>query len=427
MRKREYMLLSLLCLLLSACGISAAQREMTETAEIALLKTSKAKERPTHVPSWTVSPYPTFTPTETLSAEEMTPGFKPEAWTIYPYSKMGIAPPNAQVIRKLDIHDIEEDSQGVLWFGTSYGLVRFDGSEWQLVVEHKGCARTYVEIGNDDSIWLSMSDGIYQYQDGSIQQKLVLSDDCWCGINDLSISPTGDVWIIIFDTSKWRDSIRVFSNHEWKVLAGPPPAYSRGYELAFDNNGDVYVSWTCSTYFGGISYYGKGDWTVFGIKTIESQDGSDGTPFAANSLIVDDRGHLWFYEWRTGLYEYNNGVFNLRAPHFNFVLYHATSIAADHEGRIWLGTPCGRIALAIYKPGDDRLRIIDGSDPFSGMEKVGHFCYYKKASLIPFGKVTALHVDSSNRLWIATDLGVYVLDLDAVDIGQGIQGGRPSD
>ena len=353
---------------------------------------------------------PIVVATETLDVNELIPGFRPEAWTVFPNSTLGIHRSfDANTV--LPINDIAEDSDGIMWFATTYGLFSFDGSEWLLVDEYDHIVEPFVEVKEDGSVWFTKSDGVYKYYDGSINSQLYLGAYGGNDIQSMSISDDGEVWIALLDDP------RFFFQDEWHYLSEDLP-FSKISDLIVDEKGGVYVSWLYSTYYGGIVYYFQGKWEVYDTEYIQANNESDDTPFAATPLMIDDEGHLWFYEWRTGLYEFHNGEFTLRIDHTNERYpYQPSMLAIDDRDNIWLGSGYSGIPLSIYVPGTDQLQSIDGSYEFYIPSEFGPnyppHRRYQHEGIIPFDRVSALYIDSKDQLWIATDLGIYVLDLES--------------
>ena len=145
---------------------------------------------------------PIVVATETLDVNELIPGFRPEAWTVFPNSTLGIHRSfDANTV--LPINDIAEDSDGIMWFATTYGLFSFDGSEWLLVDEYDHIVEPFVEVKEDGSVWFTKSDGVYKYYDGSINSQLYLGAYGGNDIQSMSISDDGEVWIALLDDPRF--------------------------------------------------------------------------------------------------------------------------------------------------------------------------------------------------------------------------------
>lgn len=399
----------------SACTGRYLQETQTVDAQETNQEITSAKETSTQSITDITTLHPTVSPealaTETMDVNELIPGFRPEAWMVFPISELGINPPN-DAFPYFSINDIAEDKNGTMWFATTHGLMSFDGITWQLVSnDKKMILTTYVEYAKDGSIWFTMSDGIYRYYSGSFNPEMYLGEYGGHDIYSMSISNDGEVWVAL------KDGIHVFYEDEWHSLSDvlPFPQILSNVvftDIVVDNEGGVYLSWGSDPYIGGIAHFYQDKWEVFNRDDIEAKNGSDGSPFYADYKIIDDNGHVWFYEWRTGLYEYYDGEFTLHAAYTDKIwAYQPDSLVADDRGNIWLGAWNEVIPISIYVPGTDQIQSIDGSSEF-GSTYPPH-SRYRQEGIIPFKQVSALYIDSKNQLWIATELGIYVLDLES--------------
>ncbi|MEJ2558251.1 MAG: two-component regulator propeller domain-containing protein [Anaerolineae bacterium] len=396
----------------SACTGKYLQETQTVEAQQTNQEIASTKVTSTQATTDITTLHQTVTPealaTKTLDIIELIPGFRPEAWTVFPNSSLDIHHPN-ESFAIFRVNDIAEDSNGTMWFATTYRLVNFDGTKWLLVYEYKDTiVNSFVDVCEDGSVWFTTSDGVYKYYSGSIIPQLFLGEHRGYDIHSMSVSDDGKVWIAL------SDEIRVFYEGEWHSLSEDLPS-SQISDMVVDDRGGVYISWSDTSIKGGIAYYLQGNWKIFDNEYIQTNNRPDDTHFAATPLVIDDQGHLWFYEWRTGLYEYFNGEFILHTLHTKELFtYHPSSLVKDNSGDIWLG---GGIPLALYVPGTDHLQSIDGSYEFYIYPENGsdHPAYprYKGEGIIPFEQVSALYIDSKNQLWIATELGIYVLDLES--------------
>lgn len=369
-------------------------------------------------PTFTNTPSPTPTLTATLLP---TLGYKPQLWTTYSIAEIGLNSPDPS-ISVFYIYDVEETESGLMWFASTYGLIRFDGQVWELVKSETGITNTaFVEKSPSGEIWFTLSDGVYSMGDEVVQKRMRFEDfgaDIF-DVNGLSISPNGQVWINLWD------SIWFFDGDDWNVPESENELPFRFmHSLVIDHNGIVY-GWgnAAKTEFGeaaskglsygGLSYYDGSQWVYYDQKEQYGIPAADETDFFGDPLIVDSQNHIWFYLWREGLFEYTDGKFILHVPH-DIDLYHPESIVFDQNGTLWLGDWGEGVQLLKYVPGSEGFQTIDGSFTLYFVDEVAVWpiFWYELEDILPFEYVTALHVDSNNDLWIATELGVYVFDID---------------
>jgi len=67
----------------------------------------------------------------------------------------------------IQVNAIDEDADGVLWFGTTEGLFRLDGTRWQSLKEIAGSPKRTVRAfarANDGSLWMATNgDGVFRF------------------------------------------------------------------------------------------------------------------------------------------------------------------------------------------------------------------------------------------------------------------------
>ena len=363
-------------------------------------------------------------PDEALSQNKnsaSTPKYNPSAWTVYLTAEMNITPP-INDFPDLRIYDIEEDKKGVMWFASSYGLIRFDGGEWSLVEkekENKYIHTSYLEIAPDKSIWFTLYNGVYQLKDNIIKSKLTFLDidkDIY-DLAGLEISSDGKVWILLNDKLGYLNESEILilePENELPVLST--------HGLVIDKNGRLYT-WGhiakaktgSAAYrgmaYGGLSYYEEDKWTIYDQKETYGISSMDETNFFGEPLVLDNQNGIWFYLWREGLFKYEHGQFIRYVQHGNdSYQYLPTSMVFDRHGTLWIGAwdNGNGTQLLKYTPDSECLRYIDNSC----VQKDDANTHLSDEQLLSFEEVSALYVDSKNALWIATELGVYVLNLD---------------
>jgi len=392
------------------------QTEQTEPTEVNASTT----------PDPTITDMPELIHTLVATPVDILPGYKPQTWEIYSIAEIGLSPPVSK-FPNLVIYDIEEDQSGSMWFATSFGLISFDGHEWKL--EEKDTSKNYVrsayvEISTEDEIWFTLSDGVYSLREEVVQKRMNYVDfgvDKY-DVTGFSLSPNGQVWIAL------RKSIWFFDGDDWNTpestnelpfrLMGP---------LVIDQDRILYT-WgdvaktefgeaaSRGTAYGGLSYYDGSHWVYYDQKEQYGIPAADETGFSGNPLILDGQNHIWFYLWREGLFEFAERKFILHIP-YDIDFYQPISMVFDQQGTLWLGDWYEGMQLIKYVPGSDGFQSIDDSFTFYIYDEDDENQEYPISrndieQILPFEYVSALYVDPDNDLWIATELGVYVYDID---------------
>ncbi len=142
---------------------------------------------------------------------------------------------------------IGEDSNGNLYFANSYGLTRFDGSNWSMF-EIPGNSYLIEEIFFDSNgfTWFTTYDAIYRY-DGSNWMVFSDPDSIVFSCVDIAEDLNGNLWfaggneVVKFDGSNWT---KLTVEDGMMAAAG-----GSIYAIYADRKNDIWIG----TYGGGIS------------------------------------------------------------------------------------------------------------------------------------------------------------------------------
>lgn len=347
---------------------------------------------------------------EVAEKQDRLPSFNTSAWTHYRESKMSLIYPDPD-LGPFEVFDIEEGPDGVMWFATSYGLVRFDGADWQLVTGLNW--GRYVEITTDNTIWFTLDDGIYTYKNDETILMLDFEKYGLGYLKAIEISPSGDVWVV-----SDQEGIQIYNGATWESQTYPDDIpFSRVGGLAIDEHGRVYISGGNTPYTGGLAYYENRSWRVFDEKDISAIFTSREHHFGVGDLTIDEEGHVWFYVWRQGLFKFADGEFEQVVEHDPEILfaYHPDTMAIDQAGNVWLGNSWSGTQLVKYIQREDEFQSIDGSYDFyiylseDAEHAAARYAYER---ILPFENVSALYVTKDQILWVASELGLYTFDLN---------------
>ncbi len=252
------------------------------------------------------------------------------------------------------VNDVIQDSYGILWIGTSNGLQRYDGYNFQTFKNVPGVSSSIqhnfiwglLEDENHD-IWVSNTLGVSKYIRESNEFK---NYDFTTIFNFSSTSqvqgfrffidsqqrlwaPTITVQLVQYDSinDTWR-----YANYE--VPDVPEPVHTGFATCAVeDQKGGI---WTGSQIYG-LMHLAKGD-SAFRPMSADRFRGLDFTgQNAITGLFADSTNTLWITT-KNGVYKYHteSGEFK------TFKEYHAespndiwnnwNSIIQDHEGNVWI-------------------------------------------------------------------------------------------
>ena len=274
------------------------------------------------------------------------------------------------------INAITQTKDGYLWFGTSKGLVRFDGLEFK-------------EIGMPDHV--------------QFRSRVISS---------LASSKAGGLWFGINAGSfGYYDGQNFFpaTNVSW---------VERGMDVRSireDSNGVVWVAAQAVT---GRFVKGTTNEMSFGNRA-SGNEVSDGM-----SICCGSGGRVWMGTVRRGLYYLQDGKINL-FPDDSVNQSIIFAVAEDSAGQIWIGTDgglrCYDASFRRKEIGDPhfevRALLVDRHGVvWVGTSGNGLMCY-KNGKLTTFKKngglvndfVTALFEDREGSLWIGTSDGLSQL------------------
>jgi len=237
-----------------------------------------------------------------------------------------------------EVRSVAIDHNGVKWFGTGDGVLRYDGNNWTtLHTRYDPWINSIIEI-NNQVMCFGSENGIFTY-DGKDWNFF------WWG---------GSIWKMIQDNDGmiWSacDSYGVIeSDLNGNILNYyESPKYNSYYSAAIDSNS---VLW-----FGG-----EFDLLKYDGKTWESIDTySKHNLYYIRDMIVDKNNTLWLGVEYYGLYSYDGNKFiRYDQPYSNNAIF---SIKIDESGVIWTG---GSKGLRSFHP--DPVEVKD-KNPMSDLK-----------------------------------------------------------
>ncbi|MGL4596775.1 MAG: ligand-binding sensor domain-containing protein [Bacteroidia bacterium] len=254
------------------------------------------------------------------------------------------------------IHTIQEDAKGNLWFGTGNGIARFDGKNFSTFPNAELAETTSKDKkwSNDPSdLWFKMASGAYVFNGQSFQYL------------PLPSTP--------------QDSNRA-------QTATSPLNQFAVYEIMKDRAGNI---WFGTQSLGVCRYDGK-TFRWF------SDDGLGGP--AVRALFEDKNGMIWFGNNGGGLFRYdgktvtnftrekglNNDAFFKTGASGPHTLARVWSINEDKNGVLWVAT----IDAGVWR--------YDGKNLINFTTLEG----------LPSNTVNTIYKDKKGELWFGTEKGV---------------------
>ncbi len=257
-----------------------------------------------------------------------------------------------------------QDSQGFIWFGTQYGLNRYDGYNFKVYLNNSSdtssiTSNYIISIAEDNvgDLWIATSSGLNRYD----RKRKLFQQFVYDSTNNNSISSNAISSVVV------------------------------------DNNGNLWIG----TDSGGLNYLNLEEKDSIGLKFAHFRHRYDNinslNSNIIRSLFKDSKGRIWIGTDRglELLVDQNKGVFQQIIKMKNQDKILATNIFTINEddlGRILIGTSTGLYAVEEQL---DRSYLIDE--------------YFSPDLMRRIGSVIAIGKDDSGNLWIGTDgNGMYL-------------------
>lgn len=289
------------------------------------------------------------------------------------------------------IWDIEQDEQGYMWFGTKYGLSRFDGYDFKSFQYQKGVAGS---LGNNfirkifkydaKTFWIGTDEGIYVFNLETEKFSLFKPLEHFF-INDIIRANNGEIWIAtkekgIFRFSPQSKKLRCFS-----TSTSPGIASNEVSKILQDDNGEIW-----------IGTYGKGI-DVLNPKTNQIRNYSISAKERLSSNVIldlykDSSGDIWIGTMAGGL-----NLWSKRSGKFTIYRKSSGNSISDN------------IVRAVYepKPGFICLGTEKGLNIFD--RKNNRFTVYQNKNNDPFSinddAVYNVFKDKEGGIWVGTYFG----------------------
>lgn len=149
------------------------------------------------------------------------------------------------------VNEIEFDTTGNMWLATNGGLIRYDGSNFQIHASYNSdLPNNFVKclvIDANNAVWVGMSNGLAKLHNGEWQVwDSVSSNLPYRNYKDLALDDTGRIWAGTVNTG-----LLCFDGTNWATYAennSPLLSNELGY-LAMDSQHNLWISYR----MGGLS------------------------------------------------------------------------------------------------------------------------------------------------------------------------------
>jgi len=265
---------------------------------------------------------------------------------------------NSNIPDSLWINDIEIDASGNVWIAAN-GVIKYDGTDFTQYLSERtdknGNTIRDLEIGRDNELWLAGN------------------------VTDSEISNS-------VDGLDWQTTPVDIQSQEGIITI---------YSIAIDHDDNVWMSINGRTVNSAfLAKYNGDKWTTYGADELGFQ------PYWIKDIAIDSKNKVWgvidyslsstFFDYRPLLFSFDgtSGKSYLPGEDFtNFLI--ASKIMIDAHDRVWVA----------------------GTRSISVMENeswISNFTLPNERTVLTF------EARSADEVWVGTDRGVTILDVDEV-------------
>lgn len=227
------------------------------------------------------------------------------------------------------------------------GLSLFDGKKWEHIAKTDDIYSSAegIACGADGGLWVAHFKGVSHYAKGAWKtygsELLATGESANELVYNVAVAADGKLWVV---TSR---SVALFEADKWTVFQK-----GQGFEedlffntLTLDATGRPWVG-----YSSGVAVYDNGVWKL--IK----KTGYD----SPKAMSLDARGQLWLGTLSNGVSVFNGSTWtNYGRETENLSSNQVNALAADSQGRVWVGTSYG---LSVFNGTQWQTYRMDNSD-----------------------------------------------------------------
>ncbi len=230
------------------------------------------------------------------------------------------------------VRDIVEDGNGVVWFGSSDGVISYNGTEFNKFTTEDGLPSDDVwsmGLDKDNILWVGTAEGLCKFENDKFQSielpkskvtdtRSMISENRVVDIVELS---DGRLLIGMDGNGIWTYDKGMFDQITTKQ--GLPDNFVSSF--LEDGKGNVWIG----TFYEGIVKFDGKKFTRY--KELEKV-----AAYEIRKIISDSSGNRWFTTESKGVYKYDGNTFTNYTTEDGLVSNNILGIDQDSNGRIWV-------------------------------------------------------------------------------------------
>lgn len=305
---------------------------------------------------------------------------------------------------------IYQDQKGYMWFGSKYGLCRYDGYSFQLFQHDPNTLNslshshiTSIAEDSQQNLWVGTIQGFNKIDPTRTEitqffpAELSPSNSIPNQIYSIYINSDSEIWIGgVHHVSKYNPDSSTLTTH-------PLPDNSVSIKI-FSIQKDKQENYWLGTERGLYSFNSsKLVFTTYPYENLNHREKTEFGTLLGSMLVYDllatQDNNIWIGTWNGGLAKYNlkSKAFT-RYPFSNQAKHHLInntilSISKDQNDLLWLGTVGGLYRL---NPSTDEL----WHDSHSEL----------KTSGLSSNRIRVVYPERSGAIWVATDMMLHRYD-----------------
>lgn len=236
---------------------------------------------------------------------------------------------------------IAADRDGVKWIGSWQGLVRYDGTDWEVFDTSNSPLTTPVisdvAIDRDNAVWIANSNEVARFSNGSWE---VYTFPCITYVNALYPAPDGSMWIGC--NYAWESCQSAYVLRDGELLPVSDDFADRSVQAITGRNNSVWftTNQNQTKYTGTLISYNGIETEMY---TWETMGFAEPAPIVAASL--DSADNIWVIS-QYGIY----GMAGYDGTSWTFfnadnsplgINHRMNMLMTDSDGILWIGTSLG--------------------------------------------------------------------------------------